>query len=1356
MSRPDRGVHGDPLREDRWQPVRGGLVNLYKYENQVFRYERGHLLLRGDNGSGKSRVLALQLPFLLDGEIQPARVEPDRDSAKRMEWNLLMDQHDSRTGYTWIEFGRRDADGAARYLILGCGLSARKGAGAPKRWFFLTPWRVGHDLQLLSENRVPLTQRQLHERLQELGDGAIHEKAAAYRNAVDAALFKLGSRYRPLIDLLIQLRQPQLARKMDEDVLSKALSEALAPVSPTLVTQVAESFQGLDTDRQLTEQSRETLESVDTFREGYEQYLATAIRRLCDVVRDRHNTYERAGRELRQLESDQQANRQALEDGRREHAEAKEAQAALQSTIHVLRDSPEMRSQRELQRLQQIAEQHRKDADLAEADWDKRRRDLEGAQSETAGREAEAATARTELVAAHAALETVHAAVALGSESLFDLATTDAEPARRQLDKLLERRRRGIRRLEERNAELAARHRQHQSDRDQADKDQAAVSVAEDRAARSQADLEQAVESFSHAVHQWERSLTELGPAYFGRGQDWGESLAGWLAERAGEPPFAAAVHRAVQQASQTLATERASLASEREGVEAEHASLAAELSDLRAGRQLEPPPRHTRAARPADRPGAPFWRCFDFQETVPESERAGWEAGLEAAGLLDAWILPGGGLASASETDDFLGLVEGPELETPASLAAVLRPVDASDPALVRLLRRIGNHPESAAHCWVARSGQWANGPHHGAWRKADLAYLGHDAREAARRRRVEILEADLRHLDNELRRIDQAQAELSRRGQQLRDERAAAPREEQAIECMVRLEGDREQVQARKLELTEAMERADVSRRAHEEAKEQRDTDAADLGLATVAAPEALAKFRDQVEALKVRATSFWPGWDRSLRADRESARAIEREQAATTEEAAARRRHHDQRERAGRSRAEAETLKATLGTDVRDVLERLRQAEAGLQAAETRVEICDRTVRDLEIQAAGLAERRRGAEEMRAGADAEREGVVNRMEVFVDARLFAEVDPTAQPERSSFSATAAVELARRLEKQLRAHPSDDDTWRRYQSDIVQRFSQLQDHLGLRGMVPRLHSIDESDVKVIQCDFQGRSRSIRELSHVLRDELVSRERIFEEREREIIQNHLIGEAAHELQTRIRDGEEWVARINEQLARAHTSSGIRLKFDWGVADSHDEELKEVRRLFRGTAATWTPAERERIGRFLQARIDAAQKEDDTATWREFLRRALDYRDWHRFGILTRRGGQDNWRKLTKRSFGTGSGGEKALTLTLPQFAAAAAHYESADPAAPRLILLDEVFAGIDAPSRARLMGLIETFDLDYVMTSQLEWGTYPEVSGLAIYLLSSRPDSPAVAVTRWVWNGREKIRDSAVDDGDG
>lgn len=130
----------------------------------------------------------------------------------------------------------------------------------------------------------------------------------------------------------------------------------------------------------------------------------------------------------------------------------------------------------------------------------------------------------------------------------------------------------------------------------------------------------------------------------------------------------------------------------------------------------------------------------------------------------------------------------------------------------------------------------------------------------------------------------------------------------------------------------------------------------------------------------------------------------------------------------------------------------------------------------------------------------------------------------------------------------------------------------------------------------------------------------------------------------------------------------------------------------------------------------------------------------MDYRRWHRFSIEREQNGK--WTKLTRRTHGTGSGGEKAIMLTIPQFAAAAAHYH-AIPHAPRLILLDEAFVGIDADMRGKCMGLIRHFDLDVVMTSEREWGCYDSIDGLTICQLATHPSSKAIAVSHWRWNGR-------------
>ena len=49
---PRRPTLPEPQRE-RWQPLRLGLVELFHYDSEEFWFRDGHLLLRGNNGTGK-------------------------------------------------------------------------------------------------------------------------------------------------------------------------------------------------------------------------------------------------------------------------------------------------------------------------------------------------------------------------------------------------------------------------------------------------------------------------------------------------------------------------------------------------------------------------------------------------------------------------------------------------------------------------------------------------------------------------------------------------------------------------------------------------------------------------------------------------------------------------------------------------------------------------------------------------------------------------------------------------------------------------------------------------------------------------------------------------------------------------------------------------------------------------------------------------------------------------------------------------------------------------------------------------------------------------------------------------------
>jgi hypothetical protein len=248
----------------------------------------------------------------------------------------------------------------------------------------------------------------------------------------------------------------------------------------------------------------------------------------------------------------------------------------------------------------------------------------------------------------------------------------------------------------------------------------------------------------------------------------------------------------------------------------------------------------------------------------------------------------------------------------------------------------------------------------------------------------------------------------------------------------------------------------------------------------------------------------------------------------------------------------------------------------------------------------------------------------------------------------------------------------------------------------------------------------------------------------LLDARAREILENHLVDKVSTHLRELIQAAEEQVRQMNSELESRPTSTGMKLRFVWRLAEAASSGLADARRRLMQLDDASSLAERQALGMFFQQQIEAVSSDADGASWQESLAAALDYRRWHWFGVERYQDGV--WKRLTERTYGTGSGGEKAVTLTLPLFAAAAAFYRTAHPLAPRLILLDEAFVGIDADMRAKCMGLIHVFDLDFMMTSEREWGCYQTLPGIAIYQLSTRPGIDAIGLTRWVWNGRQRI----------
>ncbi|WAL70687.1 TIGR02680 family protein [Kitasatospora sp. YST-16] len=1342
----------------RWQPLRVGLVDLFYYDVEEFHFRDGRLLLRGNNGTGKSKVLALTLPFLLDGDLSPHRVEPDADPKKRMEWNLLLGgehPYPERLGYTWIEFGRLDEDGTPRYTTLGCGLKAVSGRGIARHWFFVTDRRVGPELRLLDSTGAAIGHDRLAEALD--GRGLLYDSARAYRRAVDEALFGLGEqRYAALVDLLVQLRQPQLSKRPSEKALSRALTESLPPVDQAVVADVAEAFRSLDEEKEQLAAMVAAEGAAAAFLQHYRRYARVAARRKARAPRVQHARYETQRAELNTAEQDFEAAGTALAEAEARLVELERRRAGLQARNEVLRAGPEMRGAHELEQAADSAARTAGAAELAEADRLRAEGELARFAARFGAARSRAEAAERALATAVGAAREEAAAAGIGREHADrvsgPLAAGDTpEAAQRGAVEAVDRRLRSVdltvRKLAAvRSAALelgAARRHLAETDGELAHR-------AELRA-ESEEGAGQAGRDYLTAVGTHFADCTLIRPS---DPEGMLDELAHWVGSLTGADPARAAAQRAAEAVGIELARRRARLESEREAANERRAALRAESAELLAGRRSGPRAPYTRAPEARqEQDGAPLWRLVDFADDpaggLTERQKSFLESALEVSGLLDAWVSTDGRVAAAG-TWDTLATAGAPVAGR--SLATVLRPaVDREDPAaaalpdelVAGLLAGIGlldpGEELPGEGSWIALDGRFRLGALTGSWSKPAAEYLGERAREQARRTRLAAVESELAEIADRLAALETDFTLLAADLGTLGAEQAAMPDDST-------LRGAHATVSAAQREYVRAAERREAADRAvagataaAERAGDELNSLAEELSLPVT--DEELREVRDALGRYREALAGLWPAV-RESRAALAALAAEEGERTRAAERAA---------ELAERSRTAAreavvagerhQTLAATVGAAVAELKRQLTWVATALAACEEE----DRAARGdqtsaIRTQAATDALRTRVREEIEETSRTRAEAI-DALRRFAATGLLSVALPELDADAGSWAPEPAVRLARSVERELESVDDSDPVWERVQRRIMEEHKDLSDALSLHGHTATARLLD--DGLVVDVVFQGRERSVPELADALTVEVADRQHLLSAREQEILENHLITEVAGTLQELVGAAEQQVLRMNRELEERPTSTGMLLRLVWRPARNAPGGLAAARqRLLRQSSDAWTDADRTALGEFLQSQIDRARTDSPSGTWLEHLTTALDYRSWHEFGIERHQHGK--WQSAT----GPASGGERVLSVSLPLFAAASSHYASAgNPHAPRLVTLDEAFAGVDDDSRAKSLGLLAAFDLDVVMTSEREWGCYPQVPGLAVAQLSRVDEIAAVLVTRWEWDGRRRTQ---------
>ncbi|MDY7541148.1 MULTISPECIES: TIGR02680 family protein [unclassified Cryobacterium] len=1381
----------------RWQPQRLGLVDLFYYDNEEFPFVDGRLLLRGNNGAGKSKVLALTLPFLLDGDLSPQRVEPDGDRQKRMEWNLLLgDEHPNgeRLGYSWLEFGRIDEAGQAQYVTIGAGLKAARGRGITRHWFFVTDQRVGETLDLIDASRLALGRDRLAEAL---GDrGRVYDTKGEYRQAVDAKLFGLGERrYAELIELLLQIRAPQLSKKPSEAALSEALTRALTPVSDDVIKSVADGLRSLDEERDEVQQLAAAQKAVHGFLQHYRAYAQVMLKRQAVGPRREQSDFDKYGRAILEVTAELERLRESLNANAAATAERRTEHGALEAEQEALRDSVHAESERLLHMADAAATAAGERAALAEAGLQRADAALTRADTEAADDRAEfvagatqfrAASASAVAAAVDAGIEHDPAGLGIvpdetgrpferggrggdasggfdGFEAAFQRERTAAAARVTRLRESLDRVSALIAVLEQAEARLGA------ANLREAETETRLAEATDERAATDAA-VEVAVDAYVSEVDIVLAALTELAVS-----DDAFGAFTDWVRLRTGENPASTALRWDAQRLQGELERRRADLRHRLGDLATRHSALLAEISGLEQGESVEPTLPHTRTA-PAGG-SLPLWRAVSFSDGVSAEHRAGLEAALEGSGLLTALVLPDGDLRQPGDGQLLLhGALTGTSAGTLASvlvaeppagsavtaetIEAVLRGIrlgddsspgdadsDSRSDAASSSPRGIGDDSPAV---WVSLTGRYRLGSAFGAWSVDTARFIGESARETARTHRLREARAELDTISAEQEGLTIDLDEIAARSAVIEREQAAVPYPT-ALETADRsAERAADHVAQRTSEREETRVRSAGARRELAEAEAELAADAATLHLPT--GPDAIRGLGSALSEYERQVTALWHAAERWASAGRRLGRAETRLTAARDERdrtlaevgSAA-----DERTRTG---SYLETLRQQLGADVRGYRERVAAVAAELKSISAALgRLGESARRDGEKQA-GLGERLRGiradqdrvaANRVAAVAALQRTTALGLVQV-ADVAALAVVEPDAGGD-TDWTVTRGVQFARAIEAALPELDATDEKYTRLQSQVFTEFADLQRSLGRHGHEAAYYPNDDG-VRVV-VTFRGREMLLVELAEQLGGQIEQHLRLLSAKEREIIQSHLVTEVGAQLSELIGEADRQIVQLNEELRARPTTTGMILRVLWKPRPDGPAGLTEARRLLATTADVWDESDRVALGGFLQARIAEVRDADEAGNWYDHLGEALDYRRWHRFTIERQQGGV--WKSAT----GPASGGERVLAASIPLFAAASSHYRTAtNPYAPRMIMLDEAFAGVDDNSRASCLGLLAEFDLDVVMTSEREWGCYVEVPGLGISQLTRFDGTDAVHVQRWQWDG--KRRTAVVDAG--
>lgn len=1339
----------------KWQMNRAGLLSFWYYDDEIFEFANGKLLLRGTNGSGKSVTMQSFIPVLLDGKKSPDRLDPFGSKARKMSDYLLGEEEisgrDERTGYLFLEYKMA---GTEQYITTGIGMQARRHKDL-KSWYFVITdnRRIGIDLELAHRSLneiIPFSQKELTNRIGT--GGMVTNSQKEYAALVNKYVFGFETMeaYEDLVKLLIQLRAPKLSKDFKPTVLYEILESALPPITDDELRHLSDTIESMDQTEQQLEQLTIEYEANKKIVKRYDAYntyilveraerVLKAEERLA-TIRNEKNTnlkeqeqikqsIEQLQQEYRQIKTnltvykneEQSLSRHEIWTITKKLHENKEQLTTLKNRLNQLSVKKDAK---EMKRIQQLETQKQKEYTL-----------------ESTKSKQKEITLNMQSLAEEAdfAQHTLNINSLERQSADFKFWKREVKEHKEQL-RQLEKQITALNHLQEKDKQLQIQSSNLLQEIDLLEKDieQASHWYSEE------------LQELKTAIFMWMKTYNQIA---FTSEQE--QQISLMLEQLYNQSSYHDVTNILITGINGLRAQFEVKLQVNKEKQkQLQHALIEQQqvLEKLQSEEFADPSRMPGTVAfrqqlTEQQIPYLPFYAAVEFQEHVTDEQKARIEAALASTGILDSLISPE---TFNVEEDSFL--VANPRLLGHTLADFLQSDVEGQEisSALVDDILRSIPIDETESVFTIDEKGFYRLGIITGhAPKQGPSKFIGRTSRKRYQLEQMELVQQTMREIEDQLQTERQKYNEIE---QQLRDTRsfeATIPSDKTVYDIDVEIRNRRE---TQKIKQQEQKKIDDQWQAVHLELKTLRqqlytEKEKINLVQTTEAVNEAIQYMDDYLEELNdlERVLMEKSNVQSDLVHIKENLEEIELE--------------------IDEFHSDIIDIQTEQDQIIAEITSQEQQLELeGAEAIQQRIAKVQQELRELEKRDNDLR------------TDIPKQEA--KQEKIQDVLRQLQQD-------EEFSILLVEQWKRALQEELDLGFIQLES--KEPRDIVKQYNTQQDRVKLQEYLSRvqneeMHALTEYNVnsylketallpqledvvddrleafkqlrgrRIVELDYRGQRVSPYRIDAVLAAELEESRHYLDAQDRELYEDIIVNSVGTILRQRISRAEQWVKQMDKIMAERDNSSGLIFSVSWKprTAESEAElDTKELVQLLQRKSSFLSEEDLQKITKHFRSRIESAKESiglrNEGNTLRQVLKEVLDYRKWFSFVLYYTRQ-HESKKELTNNAFYKFSGGEKAMAMYIPLFTAAYSRYKEADAMAPYIISLDEAFAGVDDQNIRDMFEVVEQLGFNYIMNSQAIWGDCDTVPSLAIAELVRPKNADYVTVLNYRWNGKERV----------